>query len=143
VDQAAKSHLDGGAFVSRTASLTISPTGRKEHPLAARLMIRRLHAIGLDCWNNEAKTGRSEDPTMNTHGVARGAGLTSTRAIVQTVLLNIASFVGTWLALYRVPWDVSGDPCLLAAAASGGHRHLPVDNALAETRGVVLRDICL
>jgi hypothetical protein len=55
---------------------------------------------------------------MNTHGVARGAGLTSTREIVQTVLLIIVSFVGTWLALYRVPWHVSGDPCLLAAAAS-------------------------
>jgi hypothetical protein len=38
---------------------------------------------------------------------------------VQTVLLIIVTFVGTWLALYRVPWQVSGDPCLLAAAISG------------------------
>lgn len=56
---------------------------------------------------------------MNTQGVVRGAGLTHTRETVQTVLLIIVSIVGTWLALYRVPWHVSGDPCLLAAAVSG------------------------
>jgi hypothetical protein len=56
---------------------------------------------------------------MNTHQVARGAGLTSAQKTLQTVLLIIVSFVGTWLALYKVPWHVSGDPCLLAAAASG------------------------
>ena len=55
---------------------------------------------------------------MNTHQVAR-AGLTSPQETVQTVLLIIVSFVGIWLALYRVPWHVSGDPCLVAAAASG------------------------
>jgi hypothetical protein len=37
---------------------------------------------------------------------------------VQTALLIIASVVGTWLCLYRVPWQVSGDPCLVAAAAT-------------------------
>ena len=56
---------------------------------------------------------------MNTHRVPRGAGLTSVRETVQTVLLIIVSFVGTWLALYSVPWHVSGDPCVIAAAASG------------------------
>lgn len=34
------------------------------------------------------------------------------------MLLLIVTFVGTWLGLYRVPWQVSGDPCLIAAAAS-------------------------
>ena len=38
--------------------------------------------------------------------------------IVQTVLLMVVSVVGTWLCLYRVPWQVSGDPCLVAAAAA-------------------------
>ena len=47
------------------------------------------------------------------------ASLTSAQATVQTVLLVIVTFVGTWLALYRVPWQVSSDPCLLAAAGSG------------------------
>ena len=46
------------------------------------------------------------------------AGLTIAQETVQTVLLIIVSFVGTWLGLYRVPWQVSGDPCLLAAAAT-------------------------
>src|ERR1051326_8754636 len=46
--------------------------------------------------------------------------LTGANQTVQTVLLIIVTFVGTWLALYRVPWQVSGDPCLLAAAVSGG-----------------------
>src|SRR5690242_14532823 len=61
---------------------------------------------------------KEENPTMNTHRVAR-AGLTSTQETVPTALLIIVSFVGTWLSLYRVPWHVSGDPCLLAAAATG------------------------
>jgi hypothetical protein len=34
------------------------------------------------------------------------------------VVLIIVSFVGTWLGLYIVPWHLSGDPCLVAAAAS-------------------------
>lgn len=55
---------------------------------------------------------------MNTHRVAR-AGLTTAQETVQTVLLIIVSVVGTWLSLYRIPWHVSGDPCLIAAAASG------------------------
>ena len=55
---------------------------------------------------------------MNTTPDAR-VGLTTAQQTVQTVLLIIVTFVGTWLALYRVPWQVSGDPCLLAAAASG------------------------
>ena len=55
---------------------------------------------------------------MNTMPDAR-AGLTIAQETVQTVLLIIVSFVGTWLALYRVPWHVSGDPCLFAAAATG------------------------
>lgn len=54
---------------------------------------------------------------MDTHRVAR-AGLTSVRETVQTVLLIIVSLVGTWLSLYRIPWHVSADPCLVAAAAT-------------------------
>jgi hypothetical protein len=46
------------------------------------------------------------------------AGLTSAQQTFQTVLLIIITLVGTWLGLYRVPWQVSGDPCLLAAAAT-------------------------
>jgi len=52
---------------------------------------------------------------MNTHRV----GLASAQKIVQTGLLIVVSLVGTWLALYRVPWRVSADPCLIAAAAMG------------------------
>ena len=37
---------------------------------------------------------------------------------VQTVLLIIVSVVDTWLCLYRVPWQLSGDPCLVAAAVT-------------------------
>ena len=54
---------------------------------------------------------------MNTTPDAR-AGLTTAQQTVQTVLLIIVTFVGTWLGVYRVPWQVSGDPCLLAAAAT-------------------------
>src|SRR5262250_3616561 len=57
------------------------------------------------------------NPNMNTTRNGH-AVLTSTQETVQTVLLIIVSLVGTWLGLYRVPWQVSGDPCLLAAAAS-------------------------
>jgi hypothetical protein len=54
---------------------------------------------------------------MNTMPDAR-AGLTTAQETVQTVLLIIVSLVGTWLGFYRVPWQVSGDPCLLAAGAT-------------------------
>src|SRR6266571_3932970 len=54
---------------------------------------------------------------MNTSSDAR-AGLTIAQETVQTELLIIVSVVGTWLGLYRVPWQVSGVPCLVAAAAS-------------------------
>ena len=47
------------------------------------------------------------------------AGLSSAQETVQTVLLIIVTFVGTWLGFYEVPWHLSGDPCLLAAAATG------------------------
>lgn len=55
---------------------------------------------------------------MNTTPDAR-ARLGIGRQAVQTVLLIIVTAVGTWLALYRVPWQASWDPCLLASAASG------------------------
>ena len=47
------------------------------------------------------------------------AGLTTAQETIQTVLLIIVSLVGTWLGLFRIPWRVSGDPCLLAAAVTG------------------------
>ena len=56
---------------------------------------------------------------MNTHRVSR-ASLTTAQETIQTVLLIIVSFVGTWLSLYRIPWHLSGDPCVIAAAATGG-----------------------
>ena len=37
---------------------------------------------------------------------------------VQTVLLSIVSAVDMWVCLYRVPWQMSGDPCLVAAAVT-------------------------
>jgi hypothetical protein len=49
--------------------------------------------------------------TIQTH-------LPTAQETIQTVLLIIVSGVGTWLGLYRVPLQVSGDPCLIAAAAS-------------------------
>jgi len=55
---------------------------------------------------------------MNTTPDAR-ASLTSAEGIVQTALLILVWLVGTWLAIYRVPWQVFGDPCLLAATATG------------------------
>jgi hypothetical protein len=54
---------------------------------------------------------------MNTTPDAR-AGRTSAQQTVQTVLLIIITLVGTWLGLYRIPWQISGDPCLIAAAAT-------------------------
>jgi hypothetical protein len=55
---------------------------------------------------------------MNTALDARG-GRTTAQQTLQTVLLIIVTLVGTWVALYRVPWRASKDPCLLAAAATG------------------------
>ena len=46
-------------------------------------------------------------------------GLTTAQETVQVVLLIIFSVVGTWIALFRVPWQMSADPCLVAAAATG------------------------
>lgn len=37
------------------------------------------------------------------------ASVTTARQTVQTLLLIILSLVGTWTALYTVPWQVSGD----------------------------------
>jgi hypothetical protein len=54
---------------------------------------------------------------MNTTPDAR-AGLTIAQETLQTVLLIIVSVVGTWLGLYRVPWQLSADPCLIAAAVT-------------------------
>lgn len=54
---------------------------------------------------------------MNTTSDAR-IGHIIAEETVQTVLLIIISIVGTWLCLYMVPWQVSGDPCLVAAAAT-------------------------
>lgn len=45
------------------------------------------------------------------------AGLTTAQESVQTVVLTIVSFVSAWM-LYIAPWQVSGDPCLLAAVAT-------------------------
>lgn len=50
---------------------------------------------------------------MNTRPAVR-AGLTKAQATAQTFLLIIVSFTAGWLCVYRVPWQVSGDPCLLA-----------------------------
>ena len=55
---------------------------------------------------------------MNTTAQA-SARLPSPHQTIPTVLLLILTFVGTWLSLYRIPWQLSGDPCLLAAAATG------------------------
>ena len=56
---------------------------------------------------------------MKTNTTLDGRGnLTRTQGTVQTILLIIVSVTGTWIALYRVPWQVSGDPCLIAIAAT-------------------------
>ncbi len=47
-----------------------------------------------------------------------GAGRSIPQQTAQTVLLILVSVVGTWIALYRVPWQASGDPCLVAAAGT-------------------------
>jgi hypothetical protein len=52
---------------------------------------------------------------MNTTVDAR-AGLTMAQGTVQTVLLIVVSLVGAWIGIYKIPWQVSRDPCLLAAA---------------------------
>jgi len=44
--------------------------------------------------------------------------LTNAQATVQTLLLTIVSFVVAWLSVNRVSWQVFGDPCVLAAAAT-------------------------
>jgi hypothetical protein len=54
---------------------------------------------------------------MNTRP-AVPADLTNAQATIQTLLLIIVSFVAAWLIVYRIPRQVSGDPCLLAAAAT-------------------------
>ncbi len=54
---------------------------------------------------------------MNVTPDAR-AGPTSAQQTVQTVLLITVTLVGTWLGLYRVPWQVSADPCLIISAAT-------------------------
>lgn len=59
---------------------------------------------------------KEENPNMNTAPDAR-TGLTIAQETVQTVLLIIVSLVTAWM-LYRVPWQLSGDPCLLAAGAT-------------------------
>lgn len=56
---------------------------------------------------------------MNTIPGAR-AGLTTPQQTLQTALLIVFSIAGTWIALFRVPWHVSADPCLVAAAVTGG-----------------------
>ena len=46
------------------------------------------------------------------------AGITTREDTIQMVLLMIFSIVGTWIGLLKVPWQVSGDPCIVAAAAT-------------------------
>jgi len=46
------------------------------------------------------------------------AGQTSAQATLQTVLLIIASLISAWQMVFRAPWRVSADPCILAAAAT-------------------------
>lgn len=53
---------------------------------------------------------------MNTAPNAR-ADRNSGQETVQTVVLIITSFVTAWM-LYIAPWQVSGDPCLLATVAT-------------------------
>jgi hypothetical protein len=67
---------------------------------------------------------------MNMTGHAR-AGLTSAHETVQTLLLIIITFVGTWLSLYRVPLASIWRPMSRRRRCYGRRRHLPVANALA------------
>lgn len=53
---------------------------------------------------------------MNTRPAVR-ADLSNAKATIQMFLLIIVSLITAWLSVYRIPWQVSGDPCLLAAAA--------------------------
>ena|SRR5690348_4205519 len=46
------------------------------------------------------------------------ASLSTAQETAQTVLLIILSVVGTWIGLFKVPWRVSADPCIAAAAAT-------------------------
>ena len=70
-------------------------------------------------WQKEkslnAEGSEEDNPNMNTTPDAR-TGQTAAQETVQTVLLIVVSLFTAWL-LYRVPWQVSGDPCLLAAVA--------------------------
>src|SRR5438874_2135182 len=61
-------------------------------------------------------TWRRSKMRSNTTSEARG-NLSRTQETVQTIPLT-NSVTGTWLALYRVPWQLSGDPCLVASAAT-------------------------
>src|SRR5690349_19098704 len=45
------------------------------------------------------------------------AAPTGAQENLETLLLFIVTFVNAWL-IYRVPWRVSFDPCLLAAVAT-------------------------
>lgn len=56
---------------------------------------------------------------MNTTPDARARRATGQETL-QTVLLIVVSLVGTWIGLLKVPWRVSADPCLVAAAATVG-----------------------
>ena len=65
-------------------------------------------------------------------------GSTTAQETIQTGLLIIFSIVGTWIGLFKVPWRVSGDPCIVAAACT-----VAVTTALwltrwQESRGVIL-----
>jgi hypothetical protein len=64
---------------------------------------------------NAADT-KTNNTNMNTTPTAH-ADLTIAQETVQTVVLIIVSFVTAWM-LYRIPWQLSGDSCLLAAAAT-------------------------
>ena len=54
---------------------------------------------------------------MNSPAGAR-VGPSIAQDIVQISLLIIFSVVGAWIGFYRVPWEASADPCLIAAAAT-------------------------
>jgi hypothetical protein len=60
---------------------------------------------------------KEDNPNLSSTPDTR-AGLATAQQTLQTVLLIVVTFVGTWLGIYRVPWQVSGDPCLLAAGIS-------------------------
>jgi hypothetical protein len=68
-------------------------------------------------WVASTSRHKEDDANMNMTPGA-GVGLIPGQQTVQTVLLIVASFVTVWM-LYIAPWQVSGDPCLLAAVATG------------------------